>query len=578
MVKTTKPTSEKIDELELALKYACAIVNTVREPLVVLYPGFYIKTANKSFYKTFKMTKKETVGKIIFDIGNEQWDIPKLRHLLEKILPKKDTFDNFEVTHTFEDIGKKTMLLNARQLNLGKNKKQLILLAIEDVTKLKETEKKRLEDIKIIHTNEIIKNQNDQLQSVFDQSSTALAVLRGKNYCIEVANTQACVFWDKTKKQVIKKPFLEILPELKKQGFKKILDTVRKTGELYVGNEHLVKMKFNGKLRTWYFDFSFEPMRSSDGNFDTIIITATDATKRVESGHKIEESEKRFHTLFDLGPVAVYSCDATGMILDFNRIAAELWGHSPKRSDVTKRFNGAHRLYYPDDTFMPNNKSPMALVLNGLIPEARDFEVQIERKDKTRITTLFNIRPLKDKNGKITGAINCFIDITERKQIERQKEEFISIASHELKTPVSSIKGYTQFLQNRFKKDGNKEAAELLERMDGQINKLTSLIADLLDSALTNGGKLKFKEGTFDFNELINEIISEMQLTTIKHLLIPKLAPTKKIYGDRDRVGQVITNFISNAIKYSPNSDKIIVTTDLQKENVTLAYSARGNA
>ena len=128
--------------------------------------------------------------------------------------------------------------------------------------------------------------------------------------------------------------------------------------------------------------------------------------------------EERYRTLFDLGPVAVYSCDAAGVIQEFNRRAVELWGCEPVLGDTDKRFCGSFKLFRPDGTYMPHEQCPMAEVVAGTLAEARDGEVLIERPDGSRITVIVNIRPLKNERGDVTGAINCFYDITSRKQTE----------------------------------------------------------------------------------------------------------------------------------------------------------------
>jgi two-component system, cell cycle sensor histidine kinase PleC len=123
-----------------AREYAESIINTVREPLLVLDQNLRVVTASRSFYGVFKVNPHETVGQLIYDLGNKQWDIPQLRELLETILPRKATFDNYEVNHDFATIGKRIMLLNARQIQRALGKERIILLAIEDITERKEIE------------------------------------------------------------------------------------------------------------------------------------------------------------------------------------------------------------------------------------------------------------------------------------------------------------------------------------------------------------------------------------------------------------------------------------------------------
>ncbi|MBN2654007.1 MAG: PAS domain-containing protein [Nitrospirae bacterium] len=122
------------EALKDALNYAEGIVDTVRESLIILDKNMIVITANRSFYKTFKMSKEDVERKHIYKLGNRQWDIPALKELLEQILPENSRFDNFEVTHDFNDIGHKKMLLNARRLYEHSKQTQMILLAIEDIT------------------------------------------------------------------------------------------------------------------------------------------------------------------------------------------------------------------------------------------------------------------------------------------------------------------------------------------------------------------------------------------------------------------------------------------------------------
>ena len=136
----------------------------------------------------------------------------------------------------------------------------------------------------------------------------------------------------------------------------------------------------------------------------------------------VRDSEERYRTLFDLVPVAVYSCDTSGVIQKFNRRAAELWDREPASGDTDERFCGSFKLFRPDGSLMPYEQCPMAEVLSGKISELRDAEVLIERPDGSRVTVLVNIRPLKTQCGELTGAINCFYDITERNRVQEHNK------------------------------------------------------------------------------------------------------------------------------------------------------------
>src|SRR4029453_15780004 len=130
------------------------------------------------------------------------------------------------------------------------------------------------------------------------------------------------------------------------------------------------------------------------------------------------DSEERYRTLFNLSPMAVYSIDASGVIRDFNRHAAELWGREPALGDTDQRFCGSYKMFRPDGGFMPHDQWPMADRALGKVSVVHNGEVLIERPDGSHVTVLVNIRPLKNDRGEVTGAINCFYDITDRKRNE----------------------------------------------------------------------------------------------------------------------------------------------------------------
>jgi len=221
----------------------------------------------------------------------------------------------------------------------------------------------------------------------------------------------------------------------------------------------------------------------------------------------------------------------------------------------------------------------LRVLLEEILPEKNtieDFVVEHDFTDIGQKTMLLNALTLKQGPDKTSLILLAIEDITERKQLEQQKDEFISVASHELKTPITSVKAYTQILGQRFRKAEDMKSVELVEKMDSQLDKLTNLIGDLLDITKIEAGKIQFHESYFDFNGLIKETVEELQRTTEKHHIVEKPQPSIKVFGDRDRLGQVLTNFMTNAIKYSPSSDKIIIKTIVDKDNVMLCVQDFG--
>ena len=198
------------------------------------------------------------------------------------------------------------------------------------------------------------------------------------------------------------------------------------------------------------------PMTSSmrDGAllYQTAII---DLTERRRAEETIRQSEQRYRTLFDLVPVAVYACDAEGLIQEFNQRAVELWGREPKKNDPKEKFCGSFKIFYPDGRSMPHAKCPMARALRGETLDTGDLEILVERPGGLRRNVIVNPTVLRDERGKVIGAINCLHDITKRHRTEealRESEErYRAIVSQSVVgMACSDLKGRLIFVNQRF--------------------------------------------------------------------------------------------------------------------------------
>lgn len=150
---------------EVAWTYIKTVVDTVREPFLILDEKLVVLSANRTFYAVFQVKEPETVGKLVYKLGNGQWDIKKLRVLLEDILPKNTHFEDFRVEHDFPVIGHKIMILNARQIFTTDQKKPIMLLAMEDITKQVSLENQLKEYTKKL-TQEVAKRTSELEQRV----------------------------------------------------------------------------------------------------------------------------------------------------------------------------------------------------------------------------------------------------------------------------------------------------------------------------------------------------------------------------------------------------------------------------
>lgn len=189
--------------------------------------------------------------------------------------------------------------------------------------------------------------------------------------------------------------------------------------------------------------------------------------------------------------------------------------------------------------------------------------------------SLVTSRPVLDENGTILMVVTITHDITERMIVERRKDEFISMTSHELKTPVTSLKGFTNVLQRRLTRQGDEQGLHYLARMDAQLNRLTALISDLLDISRMQSGKLALRMEPVNLDMLIEETVENVQAATSTHHLLIEGKTGAQVFGDKERLGQVYINLLTNAIKYSPQANQVVVHLSRDDEHSQAVVSVQ---
>ncbi len=280
-----------------------------------------------------------------------------------------------------------------------------------------------------------------------------------------------------------------------------------------------------------------------------------------ERTNELFKSRENFKFLADNIPAIVWTTNGNGVLDYYNKRWFEYTGS--KNLDGNEFSSFLH----------PEDLKQYHTAWNNTIQYCTDFEIvhRLKRAADEKYRWHFSQAiPYKNNKNEVVAWFGISTDIDDQKVALEKKDEFISIASHELKTPVTSIKGYVQILQFNFSQEGNTHAAGLLSKVDLQINKLTQLISDLLDVTKIENGQLQYHIDNFDFNTLVYEIAEETGRVLKKHVVNTMLAPSKNINGDRNKIGQVITNFIENAGKYSPAGAQIIINTVINKNSLRL--------
>ena len=421
-----------------------------------------------------------------------------------------------------------------------------------------------------------LETEKRKFADVFERAPAFMAVLRGKNHVFEMVNT--AYYQLVGHRDIIGKTVLEAIPEVQGQGYLDLLDAVLTTGVPFIGTEMKLGLQRvpDGVVEEHYLNFVYEPLRDIQNNQVGVVAHGYDITDQVIARQQAEQlalQVKQQAHIFDVTLTAlkdfVYTFDTSGRFTYANSPLLELLGITLEEI-IGKTF---HELPYPHElaTTLQTQIEQVALTGNTVT-------------DETSYTNPLGMRgyyeyifvPVFDNTRQVILVAGSTRDITTRKQLESQKDDFMGVVSHELKTPVTSIKAFTQVLQQRFVQAGDEKSAVLLGKMDAQINKLTGLIEDLLDVTKMAGGELQFNEGYFSFDALVSEVIEEIQRTTKKQSIERVGRAEKSLFGDRDRIGQVLSNILTNAIKYAPYTEKIIVKTTVDAENVTLCVQDFG--
>jgi len=387
--------SKSIEEIR---EFAENIVNTVREPLLILDRDLRVVKASRSFFDFFKVNVDETIGKLIYQLGNNQWDIPKLRELLETILPEKTAFDNYEVEHDFSTIGKRIMLLNARQIKRAFGKEKIILLAIEDITERKREEKTLSE------TNRLTQ---EYLDILFDHANVP-SIIWDTSFVIKYINHafEKLSGYDWT--EVTDKKIDILFPENKVDSAMALIKGALQSDENMGGTEVDILTK-NKDIKTVLWN----PKNILDKAGNQIVATiAQDITALKRSEISLRESEEKYRSFFENSLDAILLTSPDGKIFSANPAACKTFGYSEEELIKLGRSGVVD---------MTDPQLPVLLAERALKGKVQG-ELTFVRKDGTHFLADISSAIFKDNKG-LERTSMIIRDITDRKKAEQKVRE-----------------------------------------------------------------------------------------------------------------------------------------------------------
>ena len=327
--------------------------------------------------------------------------------------------------------------------------------------------------------------------------------------------------------------------------------------ELLSGSEELQSL--NEELET-----SKEELQSTNEELITVNLELTEDIR----GRKIkQEADETFRILADAMPQKMWTADGGGNVNYLNR---QWYEFTHKTFDDLKDF-AWEQIVYPEDL---NNTRK---IWGDAIRSGIEFEMEHRFRcfDGTYRWHLSRGLAQKNDTGKVILWIGTNTDIHDQKMKEQQKDEFIGIASHEMKTPLTMVKAYLQLMELTLD-DQNSNAYLYAKKANQSVERLNDLIAELLDASKIQNGKLNYNITNFCFDEIIEHAIENFSHTSPTHAIVKTGMVRRQVAGDKERLQQVVTNLLSNAIKYSPGKTTVFIDTKMVGVNVNVSVKDNG--
>lgn len=519
-----------------------AIIRTVRDPLLVLDGDLRVHTANEAFYNTFKFRPEETQGRFIYEIGGGQWDIPRLRTLLEEILPQNSVFNDLELVQDFPIIGRRTMLLNSRRLKQEAGKLPFILLSIEDVTE-------RLESRAALAASEV------RYRRLFEAAQDGILIVDPVSRKITDANPVMTKLTGYSKQELTGKELWQIGLLKDEQASHVVFRELQQKG--FVRHSDLLLQGKNGEQH----EIEYVSTLYDEDRTQVIQCNIRDITER-------KRELDLFRSLFNLMPELGWTALPDGFIDWYNKGWYDYTGTS-KESQLGWGWDSVH-----DPEMVPAvvERWKQSLATG----EPFEMEFPLRRHDGAFRWFLTRAILMQDADGKPFRWIGINTDIQDQKDqaktLERlvqertedlraardlaivaseAKSRFLATVSHEVRTPLAGVINIVELLATV----EDEETAMMAQTALEACRRLLQILNDLLDASKLQAGKFTLEHRNFSLKAVIGDVVQLVKPEARKKGLqiqssvdpeVPEIA-----CGDELRVRQILLNLLFNAVKFT---------------------------
>lgn len=386
-------------------------------------------------------------------------------------------------------------------------------------------------------------------QIILENMAEGVCITRVKDEKILYANPKFDKMFGYKKGEIVGKPARMLTYSKDKAKAEKIANNIiaklKKNGE---ATYEILNVKKDG-TPFWCRATASEFMHPRYGK--VWIIVRENISKEKKLMEDLQKSEIQFHQLVEQAADGIFIADLKGRYTSVNTAGAKMLGYTPSEL-VGKTI--ADLLPQEDVKRLWESRKEL------LVGKTEVSEWKLKKKDGTFMSTEISAKILP--GGRWQGIVR---DISDRKEVDEQKNAFIGVASHELKTPITTLSAYAQVLQARLVKQNDKKNIYLIDNVLNQTKRLTALISDLLNVSMIESGKLELHKMPFDLNHLVQKVIKDFAYTTQTHVFEKKGTITSAVFADTHRIEEVLNNLLTNAIKYSPEGKKVIIYLSQEK-------------
>lgn len=411
-------------------------------------------------------------------------------------------------------------------------------------------------------TNEELNNSINQLdqsreyiRTIIEQAPVGIAMLKGADHIIEIANPAILKIWGRTEAEVIGYPHENARPELHGQSVNRWLKEVYKSGKPKINTEFAVRLHHPDGLREAIVNSIYQPIFSDRGEISGVLVIIEEITQQVLARRKNENDQSMLALAIDAGELATFYYQPATNLFSGNSLLKNWFGLSSGESlDLSLALA----------SILPEDRDRVITAITKSLDKNSDGHYFIEYRIKNKIDQKIRLlqangRVFYDQEGNPLSLNGTLRDITKQKAEEERKDDFMGMVSHELKTPLTSLKAYIQILQRMEAGQDHSRQQNILEKCLKQADYMNSMINGFLNVSRLDSGQLHLEKTSFDFHLLFSEVEDEVLSANPSRNFIFKSSGTTFILADREKISQVLHNLIGNAIKYSPFGTPVTV-------------------